>query len=856
MRHIVFVLLLFILGIGTSHAQENLFYGFENTPLKDLIQQLEKDLGLSFSFADDAIEGKSVTVQVEGISLEELLAALEAQTGLHFEKIEGQPQVIIAPIPATNKVCIFLLDQETRLPLVENQVVIDSSWVMETDRKGTIQFEDMGKSDYLLEVSGYGSVHVQPAGTCSSFYLSPVYKELKEVVVTSYITTGIDRNRDGSITLTQKPLGPIPGQTTPDILQSIQMIPGVSSLDETASGIQIHGGTSDQNLVLFDHIRVFNTGYLYGMLSRFNPYATEKATIFKTATSAVYGDRVSGVINISTDDKVAQKISGGLGIDGLSADGYIKIPLSQKSSVSFFARNSYLDVFEGPTYEAYERKIFNNTGTITDSDGNQLNVSTDDGYTYENSQNDFRFYDLNAKYVYQPSYKDKVSVSALMTRNRTQFSFVNEGETKKDSLTTGNGGISANWTHHTSPNQTEEITAYFSSYDSYYSNEELFSGALEETNIRGNRISDFGVELKSDRTLKNNDQLTFGYQLSNTNLEIDLSTKSNAEPENNISLPVHESNFKNVVFGEYALKKENSGIFKIGLRVVHYGSLARVYLEPRLNMELPLSKALRIRAGLERRNQPISQLIEFNQTELRLDNNLWRLSDDVEFPLLQSKQFSTGLLFDKNGWTLDAEAYYKRLTGLTTYSQGFTLPQPNLSEGKSRIFGMDLLLKKRIHNYRFWAGYSFNDVNFTFDEIQEGSFSGNNDITHSFRISNSLQLNNFQFSLGWQYRTGVPVTLIESYDEDTGRVNFGPLNAGRLPDFHRLDASAIYEFDLDGKNSRMQIGLSALNIYNRVVPLSIVHRTSQQNGELILDQVIYRRSLGFTPNITFRLFFR
>ncbi len=323
MRYILILLLLFILGIGTCFAQENLFYGFENTPLKDLIQQLEKDLDLSFSFADDTIKDKIVTVHVEGITLGELLAILDAQTGLHCDTIEGHSQVIIAPIPTANKVCVFLLDQDTRLPLAENQVVIDSSWVMETDRKGALQFESKGKSDYLLEVSGYGSLRLQPSATCSSIYLSPVYKELKEVVVTSYITTGIDRNRDGSITISQKPLGPIPGQTTPDILQSIQMIPGVSSLDETASGIQIHGGTSDQNLVLFDHIRVFNTGYLYGMLSRFNPYATEKATIFKTATSAVYGDRVSGVINISTDDKVAQRVSGGLGVDGLSADGYI-----------------------------------------------------------------------------------------------------------------------------------------------------------------------------------------------------------------------------------------------------------------------------------------------------------------------------------------------------------------------------------------------------------------------------------------------------------------------------------------------------------------------------------------------------
>ncbi|KAB7530891.1 TonB-dependent receptor plug domain-containing protein [Flagellimonas olearia] len=854
MRCFISVLLLF-LGISMSNAQENLFFEFEETPLKDVIQRLEREIDLRFSYAEDLVEHKSITAIAENLSLDELLGLLEAQTGLHFEKIAEHPQVIIVPRVPDKDICLYFLDQDTRFPIAENEVMLDSSLVMETDKSGLIQFKNTGKSTYQLEVAGYHMVQVIPKETCTSVYLAPVYKELKEVVVTSYITTGIDRNRDGSITLSQAPLGSIPGQTTPDILQSIQLIPGVASLDESASGIQIHGGTSDQNLVLFDHIRVFNTGYLYGMLSRFNPYATEKATIFKTATSAAFGDRVSGIIDISTDDEVAKKLSGGLGLDGLSVDGYIKVPLSKKSSLSLYARNAYLDVYKTPTYEAYAKKIFNNTGSVTDMNGNPLNVSTDDSYTYNTSENEFRFYDLNAKYVYNPNPKDKISLSALMTRNRTLFSFSSQGETKKDSLTTGNGGVSINWEHRTSPTQTDQITTYFSSYDSYYKNEEYIGQMLEETNIRGNRISDFGFELKSDRVLRNNDALGFGYQLSNTNLEIDLSSVSHLDLSNEVSLPVHESNLKNVLFGEYSIRKDNGGMFRLGLRTVHYGSLGKVYLEPRLNIELPINKSFRIRTGLERRNQPISQLIEFNQTELRLDNNLWRLSDNTNYPLLQGNQFSAGLLFDRNGWTLDAEGYYKGITGLTSYSQGFHLPQPDLSEGKSRIIGVDLLLKKRIRNYRFWVGYAFNDVNFTFDDIQEDSFSGNNDIPHSFRISNSLDIKNLELSLGWQYRSGTPFTPIESYNEATREVVFGTINESRLPNFHRLDASLTYRFPIQHRSSIIQIGFSALNLYNRIVPLSIIHRTTQENDQVLLEQVIHRSSLGFTPNLHLRMFF-
>ncbi|MCB0373316.1 MAG: TonB-dependent receptor plug domain-containing protein [Muricauda sp.] len=854
MRGLFCILVVLLFGISILNAQEIPLVDFDQTPLKAAFKEVEQQTNYSFSFAEDVVAPKKVTLQATSLSLKALLAAFEAQTGLHFEILDDPQQIIVVPITKRNKICLFLLDMDTRLPISENQVMIDSSIVMETNEKGFVSFEDNGNEHYQLDVSGYGTFGFEPSEECSSIYLQPLYRELKEVVVTSYITTGIDRNLDGSITLSQKPLGAIPGLTTPDILQSIQMVPGVTSLDESASGIQIHGGTPDQNLVLFDHIRLFNTGYLFGMLSRFNPYATEKAVIFKTATSAAYGDRVSGVVDISTEDNLVKKISGGLGIDGLSLDGYLKTPLSQKSALLLFTRHSYGEVHESPTYTAYAKKIFRNTGTISDTNGNPVNISSDDGYTYETSNNDFRFYDINAKYIYEPSASDKISISALITRNRTQFSFANEGETKKDSLATGNGGISVNWTHRTKPNQTEEITTYFSSYDSFYRNEELLGDQLDETNIRGNRISDFGLDLKSDRYFKNGNRLTFGYQLSNTNLEVDMSTVG-TDSENNLDAPVHESNLKNVLFGEFSIIKPNSGLLKMGLRMVHYGSLGQVYLEPRLNMELPLSKDWRFRAGLERRNQPISQLIEFNQSELRLENNLWRLSDNINYPLLQSNQLSTGILFNNKGWTLDLEGYYKRLTGLTSYSQGFNLPQPNLNEGKSSILGMDVLLKKRIQNYRFWIGYSFNDIKFTFPNIQEGSFPGNNDITHNFRVSNSLQLKHFQLSLGWQIRSGSPFTPIVNFDEETQNVQFGSINSARLSAFHRLDASLTYQFDVRPDKTRLQLGISALNLYNRIVPLSIIYRTSQENNSLILDQIIYRHSLGLTPNVTLRLFF-
>ncbi|ASV29213.1 TonB-dependent receptor [Maribacter cobaltidurans] len=853
MIRIVLVIMLLFLGMGTTFAQEGP-YTFVNTPLKEVMLNLETRNNLKFSFAEDLVADKTVSLQIETIDITGLLDILEAQTGLRFEQLD-QNQIIVSPIGVGDEICLSLLDNETKLPISYSTVIIDSTEFIASDKKGFVRFNGDDLSNVLIKVSGYEAAIIQKRDYCQQVYLSPKYSELEGVVVTGYITTGIDRNTNGSITLGKKPLGLLPGLTTPDILQSIQVIPGVTSLDESASDIQIHGGSSDQNLVLFDNIRIFNTGYLYGMLSRFNPYATQNATVYKSGTSPVYGDRISGVIDIRTDENLVQNTSGGFGLDGLSFDGYLKTPLNPKASLFVYGRRAYTDFYQSPTYEGFAKKIFDNTGITKYRYGNPLNINTDNEYTPETSTNEFKFYDVNAKYIYQPSLKDQIEVSALMTRNKTYFSFLNSGEISSDSLATGNGGISAAWTHTSSPSQTDEIVAYFSSYDSQYDNVEYLDQTLEEANTRANRISDIGLSIRSERNLSNGNELRFGYQLSNTKLEVNLSENSMVDGETEINLNSEESNFKNALFGEYLFKFKNGSHVDLGLRTVHYGSLGNIYLEPRLNSELAFSNSLRLYAGIERRNQPVSQIIEFNQTELRLENNLWRLSDNNEYPLLQSNQISMGLLYHKNGWTLDVEGYVRKLIGLTSFSQGFNLPQPFLSSGQSSVVGADVLVKKRIEDYRLWLGYTFNTIEYTFDEINDGDFPGNNDITHNFRISNSLKLLNLELSLGWQYRTGKPLTPIETYNEETGTVTFGAVNSIRLPSYHRLDASLTYDMELNQRGGRVQFGFSALNLYDRRIPLSIVYRVMQENEVLKLEQAIHRKSLGFTPNMNLRFFF-
>src|SRR5690606_34377384 len=120
-------------------------------------------------------------------------------------------------------------------------------------------------------------------------------------------------------------------------------------------------------LILFDGIRMYNTGHFFGMISAFNPYVVEAAKIFKGGASPEYGDRISGVIDISSGEKIPKEVSGGFGVNGTHADAFMRAPVGDKVGVIFSARRSYTDMLQTPTFDALSEKVFQNTTLVANA---------------------------------------------------------------------------------------------------------------------------------------------------------------------------------------------------------------------------------------------------------------------------------------------------------------------------------------------------------------------------------------------------------------------------------------------------------------------------------------------------------
>ena len=146
------------------------------------------------------------------------------------------------------------------------------------------------------------------------------------VVVTDYLTQGIDLANQGFGTSVQPAALPaLPGQVEPDVLQSLQFLPGVSSPDGSVANIHVRGSTPDQNLVMWEDIPIYHTAHYFGSISAFNPFVVDNINVFRGGFDADYGGRIAGIIDMKTNALGEPGLSGGLGSNLYTAFGQAKV---------------------------------------------------------------------------------------------------------------------------------------------------------------------------------------------------------------------------------------------------------------------------------------------------------------------------------------------------------------------------------------------------------------------------------------------------------------------------------------------------------------------------------------------------
>lgn len=821
----------------------------ENTALTDLIsyiQNLEQEFDIKFSYIDEDLRPIQITIP-ETTILSEILDAIRKQTQFEIQKLSERYYTLKKSTTVT--ICATVLDNfENNTVAGATVEILQDERASITDLDGKFSFTNVPRSATIqIRHIGYKTLFVNAedlvASNCPTLLLAVNYQLLDEVVVFKFLTTGLTKELDASITMNTSEFGLLPGLTEPDILQTVQALPGIKSIDETVSNINIRGGTNDQNLVLWDGIKMYQSGHFFGLISAFNPYLTDKVVLIKNGTSAQYGDGVSGIISMQTANQIGPDFTGGAGFNLIGGDIYGQIPLSEKLAFQFSARRSLTDFFNTPTYNQFFERAFQDSEV---SENNNLSDIT--------REEEFYFYDFSAKFLYNINAKQKFRFSLININNDLNYSETDpnadrssNSELNQSNLSFG-GSLESQW----GPKFSTHLNIY---YTSYMLNALNTTSSEQQQLFQNNEVLETSAKLNTQYKLTSVLNWLNGYQLSETGI-------INAT---NVTQPPFKSDIKGVVrshalYSELIfIPKNNKWFARSGVRLNYLENIAtynELIIEPRLNLRYSFTEHLKAEFMGEFKSQATNQVVDLEQNFLGIEKRRWILSDGEMLPITKSKQGSMGVNYDHENLYIGLEGFYKEVEGISTATQGFQNQHQFDGElGKYDVKGIEFLINKRSINYSTWLSYTYNQNNYTFSEIVPNTFPNNLDVRHNITLAGNYTFNQLKFSMGLNYRTGKPFTEPRADDpiDDTffpNRINYASPNSSRLPEYFRADASANYNFTINPK-IKASVGVSVLNFTNRKNTLNTYYRLNE-NDEL---ETVKSVSLGLTPNASFRINF-
>jgi hypothetical protein len=841
-----FIFIIIVFCCGTALTQNT-----EKISLLTLLATLEEKYDVRFSYVTEEVSEIEIAAPPTNSTLLETLSYLNEQTPLLFAQINARYITVILKAQA-RFLCITLIDESTQLPLegaaiTGNEVTFSTS----SNTEGIFLIPYIyGLETINISYVGFQTIQVditQLSEDCSSVLMQPFVYKLNAVTLQTLFTKGIQKELDGSFSINTDNFGLLPGQTDDDVLQIAQALPGVESVDETISNINIRGGTHDENNILWDDIKMYQSGHFFGLISAFNPDLTQKVTVYKNGTNARFGEGVSGVIDMRSIDEISESFSGGAGFNLINTHAFGQVPLSKSLGLQVSGRRSINDFLQSPVFGIYEDRIFQ------DSEITSIETNTEGAEV--TSENDFSFYDLSAKLLWDFSEKGNIRINFLTIDNSLDFTETIESssrsETSKLAQSSIVGGIS--WQQQWSDDLQTNLLGYGTYYQLYSINEEILS---TQELIQENEVLETGAKLDAKITLSEKIKIEAGYHFSETGI-------ANTQ---DVNFPRFRSYEKQVLrthvgFGTLQYKSsDNKTNASIGLRANYFTKFDKIQVEPRLSLRQNLGRGFAVGVLGEFKSQTTTQRIDFESDFLGVEKRRWVLANDNTIPIINSKQVSLGFEYNKHNWFVNLEGFYKFVEGITSANQGFQNQfQFIRAKGSYSAKGLEFVLNKKTRSFSTWITYLFMQNDYSFDDLIPAEFPSNLDIRHTATVASSFTYNQLKLALGINWHSGKPYTTPVSGDEiilENGIevINYNQPNEERLSSYFRTSLSAEYLWDIS-EAFDAKFNFAILNVLNTRNTLNIRYALdSDENGDTRVNR-IEEVSLGITPNFSLQVLF-
>jgi hypothetical protein len=114
----------------------------------------------------------------------------------------------------------------------------------------------------------------------------------------------------GTMSLTPSAISAVPSIGEPDVLRTVQLLPGVNARNDFSSGYNVRGGESDQNLILLDGYPIYNPFHLGGLFSTFLDETVGEIELLTGGFGASHGGRLSSVLDVRSAEPVRPGVHG------------------------------------------------------------------------------------------------------------------------------------------------------------------------------------------------------------------------------------------------------------------------------------------------------------------------------------------------------------------------------------------------------------------------------------------------------------------------------------------------------------------------------------------------------------------
>jgi hypothetical protein len=723
---------------------------------------------------------------------------------------------IITASAQTGTVRGFVFNKKNGEPVIFTNVFLKGTTIgVQTDVNGFYSLTKVPEGDYFLSVSsiGFDSLSQKITVKANQIVQQNLYLKEKELLLKEFEISGDKDNEQTRVgtsvtTITTKEMNKLPTVgAEPDLAQYLQVLPGVTFTGDQGGQLYIRGGSPIQNKVLLDGMIIYNPFHSIGLFSVFDTDVIRNVDVYTGGFGAEYGGRISSIMKITTKDGDKKGIHGKLSASPFVSKVQLEGPLKKQKENSA-AGSSFL-VSGRTSYLKESAELF---------------------YPYVDTAGlPFNFTDLYGKLSFTGDNGSKLGLSAFNFRDKVRYRSLQD-------LNWNTYGVGSSFV--LIPNNSGFVFDGSMSYSDYQI-------SLEEASrpSRNSRISGFNLGLNFKYFFGKND-FQWGVET------IGFSTDYTFFNEVNREITQQENNSE---LGLYMRYKAILGklVLEPSFRLQYYASLAEASPEPRIGAKLNVTDNFRLKgaAGMYSQNL-IAGVSDRDVVNLFYgflsapDNSPTSFKgEDVDSKLQKARHFIVG--FESNltkHLTLNAEAYYFNFNQLTNINRNKLYDDIPANADKPEVYksdyilergssqGVDVVLKYEYKRLYVWAVYSLMKVTRE-DELIEYSPVWDRRHNVNFLVSYTFGKKlDWEFNVRWNYGSGFPFTQTQGFYENinlsgdlgsnfttsngTLGTAFGPLNNGRLPDYHRLDMN-LKKTIVTGERSLLEFTAGATNVYNR-----------------------------------------